>query len=479
MWKNKILFVEPRGATSNIFQNSIQHPLLGPLYMATQLKDAGYDVKMLKENLADETTLINELKIADTLILTLLTNSALRGYEIAKIYKKLRHDGWIIAGGIHVSLNPEEALPFVDQVVIGEGPPIIKSLVDRKIRDRIVTSKPVDDLNSLPIPDLSLLINYRKLRLIPIMTSLGCPHGCSFCCVTKMFGRKYRFQNPDKTIAELKNHFQLLGKKRVFFYDDNFCANKGNSLELFDKIEKDNLKFLWVCQVRADVAKDELFVKRMAEVGCRRVFIGFESINDKTLNDFHKNISIDEIEKAVKVFHKFGIAIHGMFIFGSDRDDHDVFENTVNFCIQKGIESAQFISITPFPCTEFWNELDQARLVYKSYDDYDGFHVTVLPKQMTEYELMQGILYAHDKMYSWHRIYLQIIRDLKFILLNNNRSFSYKILKAINNFKRNFVFRIIIKRWKNTHQEYREYLKEKHLQTNQPNKTSSISFERL
>jgi hypothetical protein len=60
MWKNKILFVEPRGATSNIFQNSIQHPLLGPLYMATQLKDAGYDVKMLKENLADETTLINE-----------------------------------------------------------------------------------------------------------------------------------------------------------------------------------------------------------------------------------------------------------------------------------------------------------------------------------------------------------------------------------------------------------------------------------
>lgn len=464
MRKNNILFVEPRGAKSNIFQNSIQHPLLGPLYMATQLKEAGYNVRILKENLVDETTLINELSLADTLILTLLTNSALRGYEIAKIYKKLRHDGWIIAGGIHVSLNPEEALPFVNQVVIGEGPPIIKNLVDRKIGDRIVTSKPVEDLNSLPIPDLSLLINYKKLRLVPIMTSLGCPYGCSFCCVTKMYGRKYRFQNPDKTIAELKNHFQIIGRKNVFFYDDNFCADKRNSLDLFDKIENNNLKFLWVCQVRADLAKDESFVKRMAEVGCRRVFIGFESINNKTLNDLHKNVSIDEIENAIKVFHKYGIAIHGMFILGSDQDDHDVFENTVDFCIQKEIESAQFLAITPFPGTDFWNGLDKSRLVYKSLDYYDGFHVTVLPKQMTEYELMQGILYTHEKMYSWNRICNQIMRDLKFVLINNNRSLSYKLLKAINNFKRNFIFRLIIKKWKNIHQDYCEHLKEKHIQ---------------
>jgi radical SAM superfamily enzyme YgiQ (UPF0313 family) len=281
-----------------------------------------------------------------------------------------------------------------------------------------------------------------------------------------MYGRKYRFQNPDKTIAELKNHFQILGRKNVFFYDDNFCANKRNSLELFDKIEKNNFKFLWVCQVRADLAKDEPFVKRMAEVGCRRVFIGFESINDKALNDLHKNVSIDEIENTIKVFHKYGIAIHGMFILGSDQDDHAVFENTVNFCIQKGIESAQFLSITPFPGTEFWNKLDKSRLVYKSLDDYDGFHVTVLPKQMTEHELMQGILYTHEKMYSWHRICRQIIRDLKFVLLNNNRSLNYKILKVINNFKRNFIFRLIIRRWKNNNQEYRDYLKAKYLRTN-------------
>ena len=474
MRKNNILFVEPRGAKSSILENSIQHPLLGPLYMATQLKQAGYNVKVLKENLVDESNLINELILADILILTLLTTSALRGYEIAQTYRKLHNnDGWIIAGGIHVSCNPEEALPFVDQVVIGEGPPIIKRLVDRRIAGRIVTSSPVEDLNSLPIPDLSLLINYRKLRLIPIMTSLGCPHGCAFCCVTKMYGRKYRFQDPDKTVTELKNHFQLLGRKRVFFYDDNFCANKKISLELFDKIEKNNLNFLWVCQVRADLAKDDAFVKRMADVGCRRVFIGFESINDKTLNDLQKNISLNEIESAIEVFHKYGIAIHGMFILGSDHDDHDVFDNTANFCIQRGIESAQFLSITPFPGTEFWDKLDKSRLIYKSLDELDGFHVTVLPKQMTEHEMMQGILYTHEKMYSWQRIFHQIIRDLKFVLLSKNRSLSYKILKLVNNLKRNFIFRLIIARWKNNHREYHEYLKAKYSQTN---KTSSISF---
>jgi radical SAM superfamily enzyme YgiQ (UPF0313 family) len=264
-----------------------------------------------------------------------------------------------------------------------------------------------------------------------------------------------------------------LGRKRVFFYDDNFCANKKISLELFDKIEKNNLKFLWVCQVRADLAKDDAFVKRMADVGCRRVFIGFESINDKTLNDLQKNISLNEIESAIEVFHKYGIAIHGMFILGSDHDDHDVFDNTANFCIQRGIESAQFLSITPFPGTEFWDKLDKSRLIYKSLDELDGFHVTVLPKQMTEHEMMQGILYTHEKMYSWQRIFHQIIRDLKFVLLSKNRSLSYKILKLVNNLKRNFIFRLIIARWKNNHREYHEYLKAKYSQTN---KTSSISF---
>ncbi len=96
----------------------------------------------------------------------------------------------------------------------------------------------------------SIFVNSKKIQNIPIMTSLGCPFGCTFCCVTEMYGRKYRVQSPVKTMEEITHHIKQTGKKGVFFYDDNFCANKKISLELFDLIEKSNQSFQWGCQVR-------------------------------------------------------------------------------------------------------------------------------------------------------------------------------------------------------------------------------------
>ena len=79
----------------------------------------------------------------------------------------------------------------------------------------------------------------------------------------------------------------------------------------------------------------------MAETGCRRVFIGFESINDATLKDLNKNETAEEVRQAVKVFQKYGISVHGMFIFGSDEDNPEVFKNTIKFCRKNLIEFAQ------------------------------------------------------------------------------------------------------------------------------------------
>ena len=52
----------------------------------------------------------------------------------------------------------------------------------------------ITDLSSLPWPDLTLIEGFEKLRVIPVMTSRGCPYDCKFCSVTSMFGHRYRFR---------------------------------------------------------------------------------------------------------------------------------------------------------------------------------------------------------------------------------------------------------------------------------------------
>jgi radical SAM superfamily enzyme YgiQ (UPF0313 family) len=133
-------------------------------------------------------------------------------------------------------------------------------------------------------------------------------------------------------------------------------APKKRCWELFDEKERNKLKFLWISQVKDDLAADEHFVKRMAEAGCRRVFIGYESLNEQNLREMKKNESFETIEHSIGVFHRYGIAIHGMFIYGANHDTVESFRNTVDFCTPHHIESAQFIILTPIPGTELWKK---------------------------------------------------------------------------------------------------------------------------
>ncbi|MHA1803787.1 MAG: B12-binding domain-containing radical SAM protein [Promethearchaeota archaeon] len=452
--KNKrILFLEPRGVKANVFSFAMRYPLLGPLRMTTILRQQGYNAIMYNENLAKKDISRKILKAADILILTLLTQTAKRGYEIARKYKELRPDGKVIFGGIHVSFNVEEALPYCDQLVKGEGGYIILDIVENKFKEKVIETNRIKDLGNLPIPDLKAVYNHKRIKIAPILTSLGCPWNCSFCCVTSMFGHEYRRFPIEQIIETIKKY----KAKRVFFLDDNFCADKKRILELFERIKEENLKFNWIAQVRADLARDEEFVKEMALANCARVFIGFESVNQKSLDSVVKNATIDTYINAVKVFHKYGIPIHAMFIFGLDHDDKTIFDETVEFCKKNGIESAQFLAITPFPGTRFYDELDKSRLITFDTDLYDGNHIIIDPMKMTRSELYKGIIRAYERFYSFGALFKGLIRDIKNFSKEKIRSRAFRIKKAYNNFWRSVGFKIIILKlkWRN-----RKYLSE-------------------
>ena len=239
------------------------------------------------------------------------------------------------------------------------------------------------------------------------------------------------------------------------------CANKKNSLELFHKIIENKLDFLWGCQVRADVTKDEAFVKKMAQAGCYRVYVGYESINEDVLNSLKKRETLADIERSIKVFHKYGISICGLFIFGNDLDNMKVIKDTVRFAIREKLEFTQYSLLTPYPGTDLSNSLEKDRLTHDDWDILDVFHVNIKPKQMSEYELMMGLLYAHEKFYSWPRVVRQIWSNILFILFNWRRPLHYRIFRLSDDLVKISGYRKMIKNWKSLHRDYHDSLKKK------------------
>ncbi len=450
----RVLFLEPRGAVANVFSFAMKYPLLGPLRMTTIARQNGYNAIMYNENLAKKDIPVKLLKSADILVLTLLTQTCKRGYEIADRYRELNPNGKVFIGGIHPSFNVEEGVKHCDHLVIGEGEEVIIDLINGVYDEKIVNGGRLQDLTQLAIPDLRFVFNHKRTKTAPILTSLGCPFDCSFCCVTEMYGRKYRRFSVSQTIEAIKQ-YKL---KKAFFLDDNFCANKKWNRHLFDEMNRENVKLRYISQVRADIAKDEAFIEEMASSGCRRVFIGFESVNQASLNSVEKNATIGMYVDSIKTFHKYGIPIHGMFIFGMDSDDTHTFRDTVDFCMQNGIESAQFLMITPFPGTKYYEELDECRFITKDTDYYDGNHIIVDPKLMTRSEMYEGMLYAYSKFYSWYYILRRLFRDIKSFYKVKSLSKSYRVFKIWNNFWRSVGLKIVIFSLKLKSRKYRREL---------------------
>ncbi|MBI5874220.1 MAG: radical SAM protein [Candidatus Omnitrophica bacterium] len=395
----KIVLIEPRGSEANVY-SKISMPLLGPVYLGTILRNRGHEVEIYNENI--QAPDYSQLR-ADVIGISILTSTAKRGYEIAKKFPKEK----VVIGGVHASLLPTEAIEFARQVVVGEAEDVIIDVVEGKRTEPIVYGKPVENLDTLPHPDFSLIKGFPvSPSVVPVSTSRGCPFDCSFCSVTKMFGREYRFRSAEDIIAEMKSR----NTKQFFFCDDNFTAHTSRTRILLGLMIKNRLSN-WACQVRCDVAKDGGLLDMMAKAGCRVVCVGFESVNPMTLAAYRKKQTIEEIIGAIRSFHRRHIKIHGMFVLGGEDDNKNTVWETLKFAVKHRIDTIQMMILTPLPGTKVYEFLEaQKRIFTKDWNLYDGQHVVFKPKLLSAKELQQSVIRAYVKFYSLYRSFSLLLR---------------------------------------------------------------------
>jgi radical SAM superfamily enzyme YgiQ (UPF0313 family) len=421
----KISFIEAGTPGLHIF-SKFPIPRLGAVLLSTILRERGYQVKTFIEDLAAPDW--SFIESSDLVCISTITSTTVKAYRMGKQLKALNIP--VIMGGAHPTFLPDEALEYADFVIRGEGEhslvelleymdkgvPALRDIKGLSYRDRDgenVHTPPrafVEDLDSLPKPDFSLVHNWTPSNTYPVSTSRGCPYDCSFCSVIGMFGRRYRFKCVEAALEELR-YAVSVSKATKFIVDDNFAANTMRAKEILKAMIAEKIKTRWSAQVRTDVAKDPELLRLMADSGCHTLFIGFESINPRTLEEYNKQQDLEDIISCIRTVRYHGIHIHGMFVLGAETDDVETIHETVAFAENLGIDTLQIVILTPLPGTPLFNDMMKSgRLLHTDWSKYDVQHAVFKPRLMSPATLQIETLKAMRRFYSWKYVFRHLAR---------------------------------------------------------------------
>jgi anaerobic magnesium-protoporphyrin IX monomethyl ester cyclase len=423
----KIRFIEPQSRPGRPFNAWIRRwPLLGPLTLGTILHERGYDVSIYNENvsgsLLDNPAAYADVASADVIGVSIMTPTANRGYTLADRLRKDAPNATIVFGGVHATFMSEEALGHGDIVIRGEAENIIEQVASGAIKHGIFSPEPPQDLDALPTLKHDLIRDFDRLMAaalkqeyyqLPVMTSRGCPHGCTYCSVTQMFGRKVRRQSVEKAYADICQYADR-GFKRLFFYDDNFTADREWTRALLDRMKPMNLRFN--AQTRVDFhwkdaarrERDDALLRSMRKSGGDVLYIGYETIDNDTAKQWHKGYHGEQdlesrLREDSQILHDTGLWLHGMFVLGPQHTPRTA-DQIVNFAKSSGIESIQMSVLTPFPGTPLMEEM-RPHLTFNKFpgdwEYYDGTHCVYQHGHMGLRELQETLISAHQKFYGW------------------------------------------------------------------------------
>lgn len=164
---------------------------------------------------------------------------------------------------------------------------------------------------------------------------------------------------------------------------------------------------LWQAAGTVKSVLEPELLERAAAAGLRSLFVGFETVNDANLAERRKTQNIGrDYAAAVRRLHDCGVMVNASFVFGLDQDGPDVFDRTVQWAIDHGVETATFHIMTPYPSTGLWHQLDrEGRILHRDWDRYDTRHVVYRPRGMTAEQLEAGYWRAYRDFYRWPNIW--------------------------------------------------------------------------
>lgn len=389
MKEPKILFVVPHTTGTELGLNV---PYLGLLYIASfvrskkpksQIKILDYNMNKFSEE--DLKKNLDEFK-PDFVGISTTSIQFKNAVKVAQIIKK-SCNATLVMGGVHPTHRPLEAIEYCDIVVVGEGEQTFFEIVDERPLEDIkgilykengsvkqnAAREFIKDLNDLPTPayDLVDLGKYNDVAgFLGIMCSRGCPYNCTFCGSPAMWKRIVRFLSPQRVVDDIEYLHKTYNCNYIKFYDDTINIPLKRALDVCNEIIRRGLhkeiKFDAMIRANSSFVSKELFEK-LKEANFVKIEIGVESGSPKVLKALNKELTVEELENAIKLCKESGIDTWGFFMIGNwDETVFDIFK-TWKFIFKTKI-NPNFAVTTPFPGTELLKTLEKNNLLPKDFD---------------------------------------------------------------------------------------------------------------
>lgn len=375
--KGKVVLVKP---LNDVCSTAIP---LGLLHIGTSLEAKGYRVKIVDANKDPnyKVSISQELNDAVYVGITCLTTEIKSALEISD-YVKEHSNVPVVWGGWHPTLFPEQtcADKSVDFVCIREGDDVAVQLAESLESGRSVEQiaglafkkdgtvkvnppKGYVDVEKLPLTNYDLIdlskynlsAGIEKHRMLPYLSSRGCPHRCGFCINTVSFNNVWRAKSPKKTVDEIEILTRKYGLDGIGFLDDNFFVSKQRVTEICKEILARKLEVTWFAESRADYFDrfDQGFLDLCVKSGLRWINIGAESGSDRMLKILDKDITTRQVLESAKILSKYQITPTYCFLAGVPSETKDDLDGTVKLMqrIRKICPTAKYNVglLTPYP----------------------------------------------------------------------------------------------------------------------------------
>ncbi|MDR2108956.1 MAG: B12-binding domain-containing radical SAM protein [Coriobacteriales bacterium] len=378
-------------------------------YAAGVCIEQGYDVALtdcITRKLTVEQTLDLVRREAPDYLMAEITTSTLEyDYQtltrIREQFPSLR----LIVGGTHATVLSQRVLeecPAIDVVVRQEYDFTINEVVQnwgdlsvvagvtfRDARSQIhqTPDRPwLQDLDTLPfvskvyqrfLDPNDYFYAFAQKPMIQIVSARGCPFKCNFCSYPQsMSGHRFRRRSVKNFVDELEYiHRQMPAIREIFIEDDTFTVDKKRVMEICDEILARGLSVVWSCNARADLPYEVM--KKMQQAGCRLLVVGYESGNQRVLDETQKGIQLADSLAFARNTKKLGLKVFGCFMIGLKGDDLATIEDTFRFAKKTYANEVFFQQAVPFPGTSFYQWVkDENYLRTEDYSQWlnkDGY----------------------------------------------------------------------------------------------------------
>ena len=303
------------------------------------------------------------------------TLNALRGYEVGRMARA--RGAWVVFGGVHASLYPNEAFELggAHSVVRGDGDIAWGEVLQHCAEN---CPKAVYEGGRLPAEKFAAarwdLLPKGKYMWGSVQTTRGCPKHCSFCSVWRTDGQKPRLRPSAPVIREIVE-LRRRGIRFMTLADDNFYPVSLTDLRLareqknferlaaLEKMREEKFDFMrqlaqlpdvvFFTQITMEAAEDPAYLEAMRKAHILGALVGVEAVTAEGLKAVFKdfNLSGDNLVQRLRIFRRHGVHILGSFIFGLPTDKPDTFRATQELAQRAEIAFAQFVMLTPLPGT--------------------------------------------------------------------------------------------------------------------------------